>query len=219
MFRDSRRARRRVSIWWQQGANWATSTPRSRRPKPRQEEQAPMECIGKVVSFFLAFCPKVANEGKEVDWTVRLRITSVLYTSAVEMVTLLLLLLLLFGSSCQRLIHSINRYCGLNDCHAFKPHLSCFLAFNLHLSSMPLLCISFHTFLGQSPLTMYHSTLFMTHYLMMLGTGYLSHISEMLVFCKESKLFSLPSPLFFYKVLLLLYCTVSPTHHTRFWLF
>lgn len=45
---------------------------------------------------------------------------------------------------------------------------------------------------------------------MTLGTGNLSHISELLVLCKEPKLFSLPSPLFFYKILLLLYIVLSP---------
>lgn len=111
--------------------------------------------------------------------------------------------------------------CGLNHCYAFKLHLpASLLSTNYHLSMLNLhlssvidaltLWISFHTFLGQSPLTMYHSTLFTTHYLMTLGTGCLSHISEMLVLCKESELFSLPSPLSFYKVLLLLYIVLCP---------
>lgn len=65
MFRDSKRARETGQYWWYQGANEVrTSTPRSRRPKPRQEEQAPMEC--NELEFVAVFCQKFAVSLKEV---------------------------------------------------------------------------------------------------------------------------------------------------------
>ena len=54
-----------------------TSTPRSRRPKPRQEEQAPMECNEWVTERGVCgcFCQKFALSF-EGAWTVGLKKSS-----------------------------------------------------------------------------------------------------------------------------------------------
>ena len=175
----------------------ATSTPRSRRPRPRQEEQAPMECSGRVFlfsfsslfSFSLFLCSFCVPHSCccPLGLVVRLRTTSVIQSSrlpvtifitsdartfdAISIITASTIV----GSELR--IHLFHCLCTCEMLSIFFTSLlstswrskCCFVVW--HTQEILLVYI-WHiypysvekspTFFGQSPLSMDHSTRFMT---------------------------------------------------------
>ena len=79
-FRSSKGARE-MSTRSDGGRDLHTSTPRSRRPKPRQEEQAPMECAGSAEVVDVGQGVVIVKRLLEYagGWTAGLKTTSVIW--------------------------------------------------------------------------------------------------------------------------------------------